>query len=57
MVVTKDGGQYLGRVAVGLVIVGGRCLGVGERGESREKLNERYKNKCALIKKFQMKKY
>ena len=37
----EDGGQYLGRVAVDLAMEGGRYLGVGERGESREKLKER----------------
>ena len=37
----EDGGQYLGRVAVVLATEGGRYLGVGERGESREKLKER----------------
>ena len=42
MFVTVDGGQYLGRVAVVLAKEeGGRYLGVGERGVSREKLKER----------------
>ena len=39
--VTVEGGQYLGRVAVVLAMEGGRYLGVGERGDSREKLKER----------------
>ena len=38
--VSVEGGQYLGRVVV-LAMEGGRYLGVGERGESREKLKER----------------
>ena len=37
----EDGGQYLGRVVVDLAMEGGRYLGVGELGESREKLKER----------------
>ena len=41
VLVREEGGQYLGRVVV-LVMDGGRYLGVGERGESLEKLNERW---------------